>query len=225
MNDLDDVRDTTGDADNLFTCSSPAQSVSEESVNEGGARKRPIKRGSADAAVMKDLTNLATSASIALTQLTKRKETETKHACSENLDDKDYMLAMLLYKKLKEIPEGDEKDELHIELQRLVNQTRRSINQNMNSVIHNRASYTREHMLPMQIPQAVHSQPQFVNLQPQPQASLNFCTPYPVAQFPPNQPGSFQDMVNCASYGQEARMISPPGSSFNSETGSNYTTL
>lgn len=236
----------TSDADNQGTGSSPAQSASVESVNEGGPRKRPNKRGSVDTAVVKDLTNLATSASLALTQLTRRRETETKHACGEKQDDKDFMLAMLLYKKLKEIPDGDEKDELHIELQRLVNQTRRSVNQNINSV-YNRPSYTREqahnsYVPPLQTPQAVQSQSQFVSLQPQSQASqsqfvslqpqsqasFNFCSPYPVQfpQYPQTQSGSYQNMANTPSYGPEASTsVSPTACSFISESGSNYTAL
>ena len=240
-------RSGTSDADNQCTGSSPAQSASVESVNEGGPRKRPNKRGSADTAVVKDLTNLATSASLALTQLTRRRGTETKHACGENQDDEDFMLVMLLYKILKEIPDGDEEDNLHIELQRLVNQTRRSVNQNINSVVYNRSSYTREqaynsYVPPLQAPQAVQSPSQFVSLQPQSkasqsqfvslqlqsQASLNLCTPYPVVQFPQyprTQSGSYQNMANTPSYGPEASTVSLTACSFIRESGSNYTTL
>jgi hypothetical protein len=76
---------------------------------------------------VKQLTNLAASAGRALMQLTSRRENIPVVQTVEKLNDKDYAVAMLLYNKMKDIPDGEEKDELHIELQRMVNQTKRNV--------------------------------------------------------------------------------------------------
>ena len=77
---------------------------------------------------VKQLANLAGQAGRALDKLANRPV--AKAAAQPNADktgDKDWCLAMLIYNKLKDIPDGDDKDDLHLDLQRVINQTKKKM--------------------------------------------------------------------------------------------------
>jgi len=133
--DMEDPECSTGDGDmqdsqetdtDEVTGSEPSPSASSSNTSTS-YKKRASKRSGDNTVPVKELSSLAVSASKALLQLSNKRETSKKTECNDKTDDKDWMLAMLLYRKLKEIPDGDDKDELHVELQRMVNQTRRAI--------------------------------------------------------------------------------------------------
>jgi hypothetical protein len=57
---------------------------------------------------------------------THRSQLAAQIGLDDKMKDNDWVFALLIYNKMKEIPEGDDKDDLQIEIQRLVNQTKRS---------------------------------------------------------------------------------------------------
>jgi hypothetical protein len=55
---------------------------------------------------------------------------------NDKMNDKDWVFSLLIYNKMKEIPDGDDKDDLQLEIQRLVNQTKRSATVTLPSMPH-----------------------------------------------------------------------------------------
>ena len=56
-----------------------------------------------------------------------KQNAERRNAPQQQQEDKDWIFAKLIYQKMSEIPEGVEKDDLQVDIQRLINDSRRRI--------------------------------------------------------------------------------------------------
>ena len=94
--------------------------VPEPSVSSGSSRKKSKKSTSELPPELKTMTDVASAATKVLTGIASKKpEVDTRN------DDKAWDFCKFLYHKLKAIPEGDLKDELQLDIQRTVCQTKR----------------------------------------------------------------------------------------------------
>lgn len=95
---------------------------------DSGTRK---KKKVAESLTLNNLNEMATSATKALLEMSSRQEKRSvveggKGSVDDKFDDSDYVFSMLVYRKMKEIPDGSNKDDLQVEIQRLINKTKRS---------------------------------------------------------------------------------------------------
>ena len=103
----------------------PLKSKSETDVTtyQRGNKKR--SRDQADTALTKGMKEISTLVN-ASTKVMKQVATSCDEKKQHQLDeDKDWIFAKLIFKKMKEIPDGLEKDDLQVEIQKLINDTRR----------------------------------------------------------------------------------------------------
>lgn len=79
---------------------------------------------------IQDIGKLVNTSTKVMQQIVARRESVNDRAKQHDLnEDKDWIFAKLIYNKMKDIPEGVDKDDLQIEIQKLINDARKK-NQN-----------------------------------------------------------------------------------------------
>ena len=111
-NDEDTSRnDSIGDVEKL---TEPERSISNTAAKN---RSKTVSQE------VKAITDMTTKATKVLSNLTAKNSSPTE----AQTVDKDWDFCRFLYHKLKDIPEGDVKDELQLEIQQIVQKTKRQI--------------------------------------------------------------------------------------------------
>lgn len=114
--DCDEAADRPGDE----TLSQPSSTDTESNPRQNAKKKL------SDAAVNQHLTSLAGNAGQTLVPLDAAKRTQPQLAACDKTVDEDWNFAMLVYNKLKEIPEGDDKDDLQLDILHQLNHTKQN---------------------------------------------------------------------------------------------------
>jgi len=80
---------------------------------------------------MKSFVNVANTATEVLSHLAKKQE--TANAAHQHMADKDWDFAKFLYHKMKEVPEGDMKDEMQLNIQQIIGSAKRECSMQRNA--------------------------------------------------------------------------------------------
>jgi len=81
--------------------------------------KKPVTKRQSDVLLVNEVQSVASAATKLLTQIA------TQRQCKPAETDKDWNFCRYLYSKLKAIPDSDEKEDMLLEIQVLINRTRR----------------------------------------------------------------------------------------------------
>ena len=85
------------------------------------------KKKPTNSMTLSSLNDMARTTTKALMDMSSRQQKRaSKEDGDEKFDDSDYVFSMLVYQKMKEVPNGCDKDDLQLEIQRLINQTKRN---------------------------------------------------------------------------------------------------
>jgi hypothetical protein len=143
MGDLDDSSivdenlDTTSQYDETedieVTETSTTESPTEKAVEskETLARKetkntKPAKRRCAPPDQLKTINAMASTATKVLTQIASKNAKQERTTESAG-DDKDWDFCKFIYHKMKDVPDGDEKEDMQLSIQQIIAETKRKV--------------------------------------------------------------------------------------------------